>query len=334
MSISHVTAHYLCRQADSRASLLLRKDELAAGETKDELLNKLKSSFLSRLARKHGSFPADVEPSILATELEAFLQGKHSFSELSTALMQQLEADVNEKGVEIKAHFLFFIDSLSEQHQVFYLFVVNHNESLAINESLEVMPSYVVDTGPSMFGVKVDLSEWKVRKNYAYISMLPPRGNPLMAEIFDGLTGFGDGIDTQESTAAFLKGVETFAKQLPEDKVGDYRSQVVDYCMEQEQKDEPLNIHSLSKELDGIDCEKFVREMLPHNPAGSDEVMLDRKSLRRYVKFSGRERDLSISFSTCHLKDRVKYDETTDTLSIHGLPRTLRDQLLTYFRSN
>ena len=337
MSISHVTAHYLCRQADAKASLLLRKDELVAGEIKDALLDKLKNAFLSRLARRHGSFPADAEPSLLAQELDAFLQDKHSFSQLSTALMQQLEAGVNEKGVEIKAHFLFFLDSVSEQHQVFYLFAVNHNESLAISESLEVMPSYVVDTGPSMFGIKVDLAEWKVRKNYAYLSMLPPRGNPLMAEIFDELTGFGDGIDKQESTEAFLKGVESFAKQLPEDKVNDYRTQVVDYCMDKEQKDEPINIHGLSKELNGIDCEKFVREVLPHNPAGQAEeeaeVMLDRKSLRRYVKFSGRERDLSISFSTYHLNGRVSYDQATDTLSIHGLPNALRSQLLAHLKA-
>ncbi len=51
MSITHVTAHYLCRQADAKASLLLRKDELAADETKDLLLDKLKNAFLSRLAR-------------------------------------------------------------------------------------------------------------------------------------------------------------------------------------------------------------------------------------------------------------------------------------------
>jgi len=338
MPITHVTAHYLCRQADAEASLSLRKDELAADETKDALLDKLKSAFLSRLARRHGSFPADAEPSLLAQELDAFLQDKHSFSQLSAALMQGLEAGVNEKGVEIKAHFLFFIDSMSDQHQVFYLFAVHHNESLAINDSLEVMPSYVVDTGPSMFGIKVDLAEWKVRKNYAYLSMLPPRGNALLEQVFNELTGFGDGIDTQASTEAFLQGVESFAKQLPEDKVNDYRTQVVDYCMAQEQKDEPVNIHGLSKELDGIDCEKFVREVLPHNPASESgqeaEVVLDRKSLRRYIKFSGRERDLAISFSTYHLNGRVSYDEATDTLSIHGLPNALRSQLLAHLKGD
>ena len=186
-----------------------------------------------------------------------------------------------------------------------------------------------------MFGIKVDLAEWKVRKNYAYLSMLPPRGNPEMAKIFDELTGFGDGIDKQESTEAFLKGVESFAKQLPEDKVNDYRTKVVDYCMEQEQKDEPVNIHGLSKELDGIDCEKFVREVLPHNPAGEEEeVILDRKSLRRYIKLSGRERDLAISFSSYHLNGRVSYEEKTDTLSIHGLPNALRSQLLVYLKKD
>ncbi|MFC1747523.1 nucleoid-associated protein [Pseudomonadota bacterium] len=333
MPITHVTAHFLQRAADAEAKLSLRQDELAVDENKDELLDKLKNSFLSRLARKHGSFNAEDEPSLLATELDRFLNEEHSFSEMSATLMKKLESGVNEKEVDLKSHFLFFLESMSDQHNIFYLFVVSQNESLAISDSLEVTPSYSVDTGPSMFGIKVDLAEWKVRKNYAYLSYLPPRSNTLLAEVFDELSGFGAGVDKTEATEGFLKGVEAFAKQVPEEKVNEYRAKVVDYCVEQDEKDEPINIRGLSKELEGIDCEQFVREVLPHNPAGEEELRVDRRSLRRYVKFSGRDKDLSVSFSTYHLNGRVTYNDETDTLSIHGLPNALRSQLLAHIKS-
>ncbi len=332
MPISHATAHYLHRAADSVATLSLRQDELTVDADKDALLDKLKSSFLSRLARRHGSFVAEGAP-LLAVQLDEFLKGECSFSQMTTVVMQRMEAAVNEKEVELKAHFLFFLESLSEQRNVFYLFVVNQRESLAISDCLDVTPSYAVDTGPSMFGIKVDLAEWLVRKHYAYLSYLPPRNNAPLADIFDELTGFGDGIDTAEATETFLKGVEAFARQVPEEKVNEYRAQVVDYCMVREEKDEPINIRGLSEALDGIDGEKFVREVLPHNAKGGEEVMMDRRSLRRYVRFSGRDKDLSVSFSTYHLHGRVTYDEATDTLSIHGLPNALRSQLLGHLKS-
>jgi len=332
MPINHVTAHHLHRVADGEARLSLRQDELIIDESKDSLLDKLKSSFLSRLARRHGSFGTEEEASLMAAELDAFLKNERSFSQLSTAMMKQVEAAVNEKGVELKAHFLFFLESMSDQHRIFYLFVVNQRKSLAISDSLEVMPSYAVDTGPSMFGIKVDLAEWQVRKNYAYLSYLPPRSNVLLTQVFDELSGFREGVDKAEATEAFLKGVEAFARQVPREKVNEYRAQVVDYCMAREEKDEPINIRGLSEELDGIDCEKFVREVLPHNPKGGGEVMVDRRSLRRYVKFSGRDKDLSVSFSTYHLHGRVTYDDTSDTLSIHGLPNALRSQLLAHIQ--
>jgi nucleoid-associated protein len=56
--------------------------------------------------------------------------------------------------------------------------------------------------------------------------------------------------------------------------------------------------------------------------------MVDRRSLRRYVKFTGREKDLAISFSSSQLNSRVHYNPDKDTLSIDGIPRALREQLL------
>lgn len=335
MPIAHVTAHHLCRVADSKATLTLRSDELALNDHKDNLLDSLKRSFLSRLARQHGSFAnaEEGEAPLLQRELEAFLAEAHSFSQMSVSLMEAFEKGLNDKEIELDAYFLFFVEQVSDHHFVMYLFIVNQSQALSINESLEVTPSYSVDTGPSMVGIKVDLVEWKVHKNYSYLSFLPPRGNNPFAEVFAHITGFGEGLDKIAATQSFLAGVDAFAKQVSKEDVNDYRAKVVDYCLNQEQKDEPVSIAGLSKELGGIDCEKFVREMAPYNPKGEEEIKVDRRELRRYVKFMGREKDLSISFSTYHLHSRVLYDEQSDTLTIKGIPQALRKQLLAHLKN-
>lgn len=338
MSITHVTAHRLQRTEGADACLSLRDAELAIDENKEELLDRLKSSFLSRLARQHGSFTGgqdeDASSSPMATYLDALLKEDCTFSELSVGLMQELKKIVEEKDACLNVHFLFFLENMSDQHHIFYLFGVKQSESLAISEQLDVTPIYSIDTGPSLFGIKVDLAEWKVRKNYTYLSQLAPRSHQILADAFNELTGFGEEINKEEATDAFLQGVESYAKQLPPEQVNEYRNKVVDYCIAQDKKDEPVNVYGLSKELDGIDCEKFVKQVLPYNPAVSGdeepqepELMVDRRSLRRYTKFYGRDKDLSITFSTFHLNSRVIYNEEKDSLTIEGIPGGLRKQL-------
>jgi len=334
MPITHVIAHHLQHDADHPTKLSLRQDELTVGEQQDALLNKLKSSFLARLSRKHGSFSSEGESaSLLAQELEGFLEGNRSFTQLTMTVMEQFKDGLNESPIELDAHFLFFIEQSGDEHHLFHLFVVNQSESLAINDNLEVAPCFFIDTGPSLFGIKVDLAEWKVRKNYVPLSLIPPRGNLLFAEIFEKTIGFSDGIDKEEDTLAFLEGIESYAQQLPDEKVNDYRAQVVDYCTEREGRDEPVNISGLSKSLDDIDAAMFVREVTGRNPQRDEDVMIDRRSLRRYVKFSGREKDLAISFSSYQLNNRINYDADNDTLSIKGIPKALRNQLLGHIKT-
>ena len=332
MSISHIIAHHLSAAFDQKANLSLRDQELHKGESNEELLGQLKKSFLGRLKRQHGSFSTDGEHAVLQASLRDFQQGNLEFIQLTTDWMRALEAQVKEHDIELDVHFLFFLDTLSERQQVFYLFGVHQAQSLAISDSLEVTHSYAIDTGPSLFGVKVDMGEWQQKENASYITMVHPRNNPKLIRAFERATGFLQKVDKKEATETFLQGVESFAKTLPEDKAVEVRTQIVNHCIAQDEQDRPISIPGLSKELNGIDVEKFVREMSNYQPKGQEEIMVDKRSLQRYVRFSGREKDLAISFSTSHLHKRVEYDPQTDTLVVRALPKALREQLLRHLK--
>ncbi|VAW90100.1 hypothetical protein MNBD_GAMMA18-581 [hydrothermal vent metagenome] len=331
MATTQLIAHHLFCDGENPAKLTLRDNVLGDGLHQDMLLDKLKGSFMVRLTRKHGSFSEGEGggAALLPNELNAYLTGDRNLTDLSRNFMPSLAQKLEEQGLVLNAHFLFFTEKSFDHHHVFYLFVAHQSESLAISEQLEVCPSYVIDTGATLFGIKVDLAEWKGDRQYAYLSTVPPKGSAPLAELFDQMTGFNHGINKQESTTQLLDGVEHYAKQLPDEQAKAVRNQVVDYCIEKEKNDEPVSIPGLSAALDGIDCDQFIRQMATHNPKTTDEpVMIDRRALQRYVKFSGREKTLAISFSSDQLNDRVLYDQQRDTLTINGLPKALRDQLL------
>ena len=324
MPLVHAIAHHLVSTGEGKAELTLRAGELPLEGYSEELFAKIKGGFLSRISREHGSFNGEGESAPLQTGLEAYLAGEKKFSEMSGELLQTFRQQLEQGKVEFNGHLLLFVEK-SLDHHLFHLFVTGQQQALRINEALEIVPSYTLDTGSTLFGIKVDLAEWKERRDYAYLSLLPPRGNPTLQEAFRALTGFANGLNKQEATLTFLEGIEAYARELPQEKVDDYRNRV-EYCMAKEEQDAPIMLRELAGNIDNIDAEAFVRTVAQHTEE-QPEVMLDRRSLRRYIKFAGREKDLAISFNSYQLNKRVQYDAESDTLSINGLPSALRKQL-------
>lgn len=332
MPLVHAIAHRLACSSEGQSELTLREQELPREGLSEELFAKLKGGFLSRISREHGSFDSDAEISALQRGLEGLLSEEQTFVEMSSALMHTFREQLGQGKVDFHGNLLLF-EEKSIEHHLFHLFVAGEQQALRLDEALEVVPASSIDSGASLFGIKVDLAEWRERRNYAYLSLLPPRGNPPLQEAFSSLTGFANGLNKQEATLGFLEGVEAYARELPEEKVDDYRNRVVEYCMEHEEQDAPVALRELAGSIDDIDADTFVRTVAQHTEE-QPEVMLDRRSLRRYVKFAGREKDLAISFNSYQLNKRVHYDAETDSLSISGLPSALRKQLQAHFRQD
>ena len=339
MPITHIIAHHISKQTDENAILSLRDSELPNNTQQTSLFESLKSSFNSRISRKHGSFDKDINSATLKNTTDEFIQDETRFQPLTIDFMKKLEEVLNTQNGDINAHFLFFIES-NENQRIFYLFIVNQNEYLSINSTLEITPIYSIDTGSSLSGLKLNINDWQERPKYHYLTLVPPKGNEVLSDALHDLSGFGNNIDRAKSTKEFLEKVDAFSQNVPEEKQKEFREQVISYCEEQEAKDEAVHIPTLSQSIEGIDCEKFIREMLPNNPERNtenddehnDELLIDKKSLRRYIKFSGRDKDLSLTFSTNQLNESIFYDEENDTIVINNIPKGLKKQLVSHFK--
>ena len=326
MPIAHMIIHRLVRNADSEASVSLSASEIRPEHVHDQLFQQLRGNFLGRVSRQHGSFGEDEKSPCLKMVVSAMLAEEISFVQLSETLMQQLKQAVEELELVLDCHFVFLVERSANQH-IFYLFLVGLNEALTINDQLAVTSCFTVDTGAALCGIKLDIEEWQANSQYAYLTMVPPRNNPLLTELLESIAGFGHCVNKEESTLNFLEGIESYVQHVPEEKVDEYRAQVVNYCMEQDERDQPVSISELSQSLEGVEEAHFSQAMSQYQPQGKEDILIDRRSMRRYVKFFGRDKDLSVSFSTFHLNKRVHYDIENDVLTIEGVPRSLRNQL-------
>ena len=326
MSIHALITHHIHCEAGAETSLTLASEALPCDEQATALVDALKNSFFSRLTREHGSFASADETAPLPRELDDYTRHQ-DFAALTRRLMEDWKTLLDRDLQDIDAGVVFLAETNGEQ-QVFYMLVAGYKTAFSIGPDLAIETTRHLDLGSALFGIKVDMHEWLTARHYAYLSLVPPRSNRKLAEGYTALTGFSAGLDKTDTTEAFLAGVEAFAKQVDQDRVDSYRHQVVDYCAQQEQRDAPIDLQELSRSVDGIDGDRFSRFMADYTPERDSALMMDRRSLRRYVKFTGREKDLAISFSSSQLNSRVHYNPDKDTLSIDGIPRTLREQLL------
>ncbi len=331
MSIDTLIAHRLSIATDSACQVQLATEPLPLDASATTLIDTLKSGFFSRLTRVHGSFSAEGEPAPLAQELAKFTADEQDFVAFTSGLLGRWQALLNAEQADglptTELQVISWYES-SGDAGVCYLLATGDKTAYALDGQLALQPVRYLDIGPALFGIKVDLHEWQTARHYAYLSFVPPRGNPALTDSFTTLTGFTAGLDKTDCTDTFLDGVEAFTRHVPAEQVDRYRNQVVDYCAQQEQQDAPVDLGELARSMEGVDGQHFNQFMADYTPEQDGSLMMDRRRLRRYVKFAGREKDLAISFSSSQLNSRVHYNPDTDTLSIDGIPQALRDQLL------
>ena len=121
--------------------------------------------------------------------------------------------------------------------------------------------------------------------------------------------------------------------QLAAEQASQVRQSVYDICDNQWQQGEPVRVKDLSEQLQAqVPLERSFADFAgSQEQALPEEVLTDRSTLRKLVKFQGQGGGLSVGFEQTLLNERVKYDPHTDTLTIHGTPPNLRDQLRRYF---
>ncbi len=329
MSISHFIVHQISAVEAGGTALNLGFREIALSKGTHDLIDKLKGAYLGRLGREHGSFAKDLPEAPLPKHLDAYLNKEITFLELTVKLMEKFKTLLDGQGEALDGHPIFFLEDAFDG-QFLNCFIPAYKTAYTTGDDLQVEATSFLDFGASLFGVRINITEWKEHQNYTYLSLMPPRGNKTLNDVFTQWCGFGEGVDKVENTHRFLEGVEAFAPKVPEAEVSQYRNQVVDFCVEQNGRDAPVDLGELSRSVDSVDSEQFAEFMTDYAPQGEGALRMDPRGLKKYVKFTGREKDLAISFSSDQLNSRVHYNQDKDTLSIEGIPKALRDQLLAH----
>ncbi len=335
MAISHLIAHKLERLTPTTPCVLtLRDQEIPRDGKIEECTRELKLSYIKKLGKIHGRFSSDLAMHPFSNWISECIDEKLSFVSLTKKAMQHFKIEIDKSEALMDAY-VFFVQESFDHADEFYVYIVDHLKGQYLDGDLNITDSTYLNTNQVQLAAKVNLREWQSDDaQLNYLSVLPWRGEKDLSDAFVEFIGFTDKADIKEETEMFLDAVESYASTLSEEQGLEAREKVVSYCLEQDKAGKRVVLSDLSSQIDEGNQEVFEQHIREEKPQLKPELIPDRAQLRQYIRISGRDNMLSMSFDAKCLGSSIVYDHDSGALTINKIPNSLKSRLLKHLRSS
>ncbi len=334
MSIKNCIIHSLKRTAEGGdITLKLRDSENTPEGPIISLITQLKQNFQRSAQRQYGLFDPEQGDNPLPGWLKQYHSESMGFTSATKNLTQHLKSKLDEIKDGFSAHILFAVEELLEESHL-YIFWINHTEAQFIDSDLDIDNVDYIDSSKLSFVMKLDFNQWSVENWQQYLTVITSRGSKELSHAFLQFSGFVSSVNLQQQTDEFLTIVDEYAQTLPDEESKQYKNKVVNYCVEQDMQGNAVNIKNLSEELNSNQPEHFSDFVKEKQEEPKEEIYAHRNSLKKFVRFYGREKDLSISFSSDMMGENVVFNSETGELILKTIPKALQQQLAKYLNQS
>ncbi|MEP1742697.1 MAG: nucleoid-associated protein [Kangiellaceae bacterium] len=332
MSIKHCIIHSISLAAENEeVKINLRNEENSLEGPAVSLFVQLKQALQRSATRQYGLFDPEMGDNPLPAWLTKLQQEEMGFVSVTQKMAEQLKIQLSDHKEPFSGHLLFVIEELME-HQYFYLYWLTHSDAQYVDSALDVVDLSYVNASKINYVLKLDFSQWQVKDWQQYLTFQISRGNNDLAHAFTQFSGFIAGVNLQQQTNEFLEIVDQYTESLEKDQSNQAKNTIVNYCVDQDMNGNPINFDSLSQVLDEQQPDKFSSFVAENLETPKQEIYAHRNSLKKYVRFYGREKDLSISFSSDRMEDSITYDPASGSLTFNQVPKSLQAQLSKYLK--
>lgn len=330
MTIQHFLIHQLAVKAGSDAvDVRLQTATRAPGMLEAAWLEALSKNYSEKADKRFGSLIDADKSDSFAHALKAATADGGDVKALSEALVKALAENLTGGKLSLSA---YAIVARYQQGMTDYLMLAFAADTLgfAVDEALLLEEARYLDFSRLQLAVRINLSEW-LRNASAnkYVSCVQARGAARLGEAVLDFIGFEESARSVEETAQLVRAFEAYCDSREDPaEAQELKQKAYDYCTEQLKTGAPVHLGDLSSYLDQDRPDAFVSFARDSEYKLPEEMPLEKRGLRKLVKFSAQTAELSISFSASLFGNSINYDANTDTLTITNLPPALRSQLL------
>jgi nucleoid-associated protein len=295
----------------------------------DSMLQNCKRYFIQRTSKRYGCFSDDIGENPIPALLKQYLNDQIPFASLAEKMVQRFVELLDATEVTFHGH-LLIAESKGEQHEL-YVVHLQLQSAFSINEQLEITETEYADLSKLGFAGRIQIDPWKDQSSDNYLAISRHRGEKGLQDIIEHWFGFAATVDTTADTQEFMNVVEAYTSGLPEEESQQTKSKVVEYCMDQDQHGEQILYSELSAYLNDEAPGAFADFAEQNLDTQREGFIPDKNKLRKLVRFNGRDKELSISFSSAQLGKDVEYNRQTGELILKRIPKSLLQQLNEHF---
>ena len=306
-------------------SCILREQLLTITPEVEQMMLQLHQGYQNK-AKAYGVFQ---ESSVFAQNLNRLLENELDFLPFSHEATHLLITELSkynfaDNGTLVLCQYNFLATD--------YLFIalLDSRISMLVNDQLEIQRTEYLDITQFDVAARINLTDLQLNANSnRYLTFIKGRVGRKIADFFMDFLGAEEGLNPQVQNQCLLQAVSDYCVQgeLNSEQTQAVKKQVFEYCKGQINTGEEITLTELSDTLPTLNQQPFVAFTQEQNYGLEDSIPPIRTALKSLTKFSGSGKGITISFDAELLNQRILWDETTDTLTIKGLPPNLRDQL-------
>jgi len=331
ISATNVILHSLDYSSEGTLQCTKREGELPISPSIEEFLTKIHSTYQSKTNKAFASFPAETQqPQVFQTALQQEMAGELDFVSFSQTAVDCLLAELQKQDFAEQGILLISKYSWTASDYLLIALLQN-NESISVNENLELTTSQHLETSKIQLVTRIDLTLLaRSPESNRYLSFIKGRVGRQVSDFFLDFMGAQEGFDAKVQNQVLMKAVEEFCdkEELPVEKKQEVREVAFDYCKEQLKQGEDIELSTLAEQIqESPKLEGSFYDFVSEDYQLEQNFPADRSVMRKLTKYVGSGGGVSISFDQKHLGERIQYDADSDTLTIQGIPPNLREQL-------
>lgn len=334
MAIKHLIVHQATKAGEpKKLQVKTRKEENSIEGLSEEVVDKLVKLF-NETGLSSGSFAHDQNPEELQPRFAEILSASFKnniyddFILLTDKLTKLFAYSHLEKTSNASGGYLVFYHSVRGDTHFLSVVLLNMTTGMTLTDALDFNESQRLDLEHLHLAARINLTQWFKGKEKRYLAFKLGRKANEMRDYFSDFIGCKEFIADKADTRTLVKVISDYATQLDYSFEQTTRAGELakEYCIRCKTDGEKVNLEHLAKHVFPKKPEGMltIAQNDPHNL--NNEIGIDKRELRTFTRYSGNNKNLSLSFSRELLNDTIIYDGKK-SITINELPDNLIAQL-------
>lgn len=331
MQVSNIIVHSISKDKNQPAeevSSNLKPLELDADHRVVNFLDSVDEVYSKKTGKAYGKLEAESNFSRLLSELTQ--NESIDFVEFSHLSMSDLTRRIASEPFATGGYIVFARYSKNVSSDYLIVVMIKSKEGFSFNDELELLNAHQLDLDKLHFAARIDINNWQSDSEQNHVSFVKGRASGSVTQYFRDFLGIIEFSESAVATRELVVAITNyFSHHLKCDdaEVEQKKKLVHDYCLSKNDAEEPIYLDELSRFLDEENPNDFLQYAQEKHEI-PNEFSADKTALRKFIKYSGHDKEVSISFKAGILGKRVQYKQEGDILTISPVPNKLRNQLV------